>query len=1257
MSFNYNEAIKAGYSNDEITQYLGGFNYKKALDSGYSQDEINAYLQAKRQPPKQNQAPQAPIMTTQPQQKNNGWLSDIQKGIKRVNKEILNPINYAIDGAVGLITGKDRNEVAKNAQTLNNKNQAQDILSSQEVLNNGTFALNAFFKDEVDKKSDLEKMRLTLINTAEKLGYSPMIAQQNDGTMRYGLKDKEGKIHDITPNFASLLKANSGEILGSLAGITAQALTKSPTTGVAVKGLMANQGARALTYSMLGSGAGAGSDNIRNTQKIDDQVQLNEVLKSTIGGASNDIMGAGAAEILGKVASPAFKAILKGTNKALDYVPIINKIRGQNFDGAMAELEAQVGGKKALQDILKQADELNARIDVGDGSFLAQTAKEKIGETSEAITKLNPQKQIAQKGLNLTQKGLNYANKALDTAQEMFLKNDEIKDAQSKILAGARANERVADIAAPALAQNAQAANNLNKIITKDTDNIYSQLAKLQGETPQETTQIAKSYEARIKAEFDEGLNTLEGAYNGVSAKISDDVSGDEFIKGINALRNNIWGGMPNTKLNNIIDTLIQNKQIDIGGVNALRKELNRLISSSNDNNVVFIAKNIKDYTESKILDDILAKLPMKQEARNLYQTMLKEYKDMKEVTSSKWYKKVADKDIGENSVNKAISKVLNENANGNTVDMFLSKLSEKEAGAVELNLISNALKQHTATMLNNGRVIDIATVTKTLKTHNFKSKDAKNFIYLLEKLNTTIGQDYKLASYLDGFKAKEKLSQGISQDPSARIYTMLANRTVKTALRLTPIIGRQPALIHHIEQGLLKAKNYDGFISHLKSVSLNPNVSSGIKSELTAFLKANQSQQNFTIVGETQGAKTDYNVKVSVDNWIKELTDINNNELTANLFILQQKHPELFKKPSDVYKMLVQIKNNPTHFFKNNRPDMALIAKILQDGSIGKLAVVKDSGKVSHITKSTKDRELKRLQNVNERELGVGSPYPTQQSSKMLPANGDGAKAHSLANNKIIPKNTPKDNIDTSDFSELELKLAKVAPTSKKILREAKDRQKTKEPNFTIGKSVTEIKVENKKGGTPSQHTGTHPASDKILGQNSLNSLEKTRQRLKSEIDTSKLNDEQRKIYDVFVGNKESAALQGKDVGDIYMLQSGSRMQGAKKITIKHAGVEKTGGVSNDELLNFMQIIRDGRLINDSFELRNERIRYAYEAQKDGVKMRVVVDEFNDGKKIFDLYTDRNFTDFSELEKSLSQKNPKFGTMLKQLKDKKAKK
>ena len=93
----------------------------------------------------------------------------------------------------------------------------------------------------------------------------------------------------------------------------------------------------------------------------------------------------------------------------------------------------------------------------------------------------------------------------------------------------------------------------------------------------------------------------------------------------------------------------------------------------------------------------------------------------------------------------------------------------------------------------------------------------------------------------------------------------------------------------------------------------------------------------------------------------MRELSEINNNELSANLFILQNKHPELFKKPSDVFRLInrliKEIKNEPTHFFNNYRLDYALVAKRLNDKKIGKLAINKESGEVKHATKVKEKR------------------------------------------------------------------------------------------------------------------------------------------------------------------------------------------------------------------------------------------------------------------------------------------------------------
>ncbi len=112
-----------------------------------------------------------------------------------------------------------------------------------------------------------------------------------------------------------------------------------------------------------------------------------------------------------------------------------------------------------------------------------------------------------------------------------------------------------------------------------------------------------------------------------------------------------------------------------------------------------------------------------------------------------------------------------------------------------------------------------------------------------------------------------------------------------------------------------------------------------------------------------------------------------------------------------------------------------------------------------------------------------------------------------------------------------------------------------------------------------------------------------------------------------MFKGELDSAIIKGRDLEDLYLLESGAKYHGAKKILRRHYGTEKLGGVNNDEVLNISKVINEGELIPDSFEKRKEGIRYAYEWDNNGVKLRVVVDDLENRNKIFDFYSDRNIT------------------------------
>ncbi|WP_219036300.1 DUF3519 domain-containing protein [Helicobacter pylori] len=156
--------------------------------------------------------------------------------------------------------------------------------------------------------------------------------------------------------------------------------------------------------------------------------------------------------------------------------------------------------------------------------------------------------------------------------------------------------------------------------------------------------------------------------------------------------------------------------------------------------------------------------------------------------------------------------------------------------------------------------------------------------------------------------------------------------------------------------------------------------------------------------------------------------------------------------------------------------------------------------------------------------------------------------------------------------------------------------------------------------------NNGVKQASEEIKEkatkyENALKELQK--------IDESKLSKEQQQVLKVFKGELDQAEIKGIDLNDLYILEQGTRKAGAKKILIKHYGVENTGGLTNEELLNMGEAIKNGSVTLDSFKKLADGFRYAYEWDNNGVKFRLVVDDLDNGNKIFDFYSDRNFTDF----------------------------
>lgn len=140
---------------------------------------------------------------------------------------------------------------------------------------------------------------------------------------------------------------------------------------------------------------------------------------------------------------------------------------------------------------------------------------------------------------------------------------------------------------------------------------------------------------------------------------------------------------------------------------------------------------------------------------------------------------------------------------------------------------------------------------------------------------------------------------------------------------------------------------------------------------------------------------------KFEVEKWINDLGGVLSDEWAANLKSLALKHPEMFKSEADVFRVIKEIKENPTHFFKNNRDDAALIAKELKDGKAGNIVIKKDDGEIVHVNKTRKG-DLARLQRNNEKAL-EGTPTPSILDAGITPAQT--RRFAATPNDEIIPQ------------------------------------------------------------------------------------------------------------------------------------------------------------------------------------------------------------------------------------------------------------
>ena len=214
------------------------------------------------------------------------------------------------------------------------------------------------------------------------------------------------------------------------------------------------------------------------------------------------------------------------------------------------------------------------------------------------------------------------------------------------------------------------------------------------------------------------------------------------------------------------------------------------------------------------------------------------------------------------------------------------------------------------------------------------------------------------------------------------------------------PYLGNNQALKNHIANALRNAGDLNVVIKNIDAIP-KENMDSLTKTGLEKF-KNEIIPEVRQIIKETQGetaeqgskleqaeakqeavkgegwtmrdggsAKQYARHKFEVEKWINDLSGVLSDEWAANLKTLALKHPEMFKSEADVFRVIKEIKDNPTHFFKNNIDENALMVKHLDDKKVGEIGVRKSDGQIVHVTKNNKDKRIKELERRQDKLLG----------------------------------------------------------------------------------------------------------------------------------------------------------------------------------------------------------------------------------------------------------------------------------------------
>lgn len=919
--------------------------------------------------------------------------------------------------------------------SMNADDLSNYILDKQSKFN----ASKPIFADDNEVARKNNQFMRDLGDELQKSGRGKLL-QDDDGS--YWVQDNNGNYSKV-----------QGSTMGNLyRGIRDNGASVALGTAGAIGGSMLGGGVGMVAGGALGASLGAGYDYYGNTKDTNQDANLKEALMlmgenaglSLIGDAAFAGVAKGARVLkntynMTKTGARAGKDMIDGMavkggnlgNRVIDKItqkdiPMIGKFT----DGGLQNAETIFNNLTKNVENKKQIDELIAKENptyLENGKPTIEILKNIV---EQGLNKNNPQFiQDSAKRTSAILKNISNALQGVPTTQRREI-----------LLKSAQAYPEIGSFLDDVLKADKDASISFLNMI-KGQDEVFKNKTGLNGEFDVKAWQKDNSsYKKRINNEYAQAIKSIDELNNGSIRLSKEDLAKIEEFKNNNFLEQDI-----KTNISSFLEDAID-KDLSVEQIFNLRSAINKQLATGNKTyNTKEAYRLVKD-----TLDETMIKNASDKElAKKILEDANKNYA-LKENFNNSYLGKIKDQETPEALAQRIANGARNINEDKDLKRAF-EGMNEAERKANEKHAFNALLAKHRIEDIG----YDFKNLAKDMDNVEFVSKDLK---YAKEVVNVyaKIYQNNKdlIMTALAG--SGKKTNSSIATTIQGVFDRILISGVFARLHALVPFMksAKEQALRNQILDALKLAKTNKEVISNLKNIKIADKEQSRIfKDALDNYIKADKEQNKilkdalikegvikgdnfFMDKADPSKAKSDLNVKISVSPNVRNLAKLTNDEIIADLEYLANKHNEMFKKPSDVFKLIKEIKENPTFFYKNNRMDIALIAKRLNDNKLGKLGVNKDTGEVRHVTK-VKEKDLTRLEKVSKKNtkenVGIIQTFIQPGSKNDNSLNG-------LPNNPNSTQTKPKKNLMEDIKENIEAK--EVEKKNKKSVKQRLDKK-----------------------------------------------------------------------------------------------------------------------------------------------------------------------------------------------------------------------